>query len=73
MERQLTDAVEILRGCAIVSRFRCSKHFALHVGREIGLRISQVPGVGGVDVIAQVQSLTDEITVAQAAGFHQLR
>jgi len=71
MERELVDAVEI-EGDTVRVRYHltvpfCPQPFALHIGQEIREKVSQVPGVGQVEVIVQDHLQTDEIN-ARLAG-----
>jgi len=75
MERELVDAVEI-EGDTVRVRYHltvpfCPKPFALHIGREIREKVSQVPGVQRVEVIVQDHLHTDEINATLAADLQQ--
>lgn len=70
MERELVDAVEI-EGDTVRVRYHltvpfCPMPFALHIGREIREKISQVPGVQRVEVMVQDHLQTDEINATLA-------
>lgn len=70
MERDLVDAVEIEGGTVRV-RYHltvpfCPMPFALHIGREIREKVSQVPGVERVEVIVQEHLQTEAINKALA-------
>jgi len=70
MERELVDAVEI-EGSTVRVRYHltvpfCPMPFALHIGREIREKVSQVPGVERVEVMVQEHLQTEAINKALA-------
>ena len=65
MERELVDSVKV-EGDTVRVHYHltvpfCPKPFALHIGREIREKASQVAGVKGVEVTVQDHLQTDEI------------
>jgi ATP-binding protein involved in chromosome partitioning len=67
MERELVDSVEI-EGETVRVNYHltvpfCPKPFALHIGREIREKASQVAGVKRVEVTVQDHLQTDEINI----------
>lgn len=74
-ERELIDEVEI-EGDTVRVRYHltvpfCPKPFALHIGREIRRKVSEVEGVGRVEVIVQEHLQTDEINRELEADLSQ--
>jgi len=72
MERELVDGIEVA-GDTVRVRYHltvpfCPQPFALHIGREIREKVSQVPGVARVEVIVQDHLQTDEINARLAEG-----
>jgi ATP-binding protein involved in chromosome partitioning len=70
MERELVDEVEI-EGDIVRVRYHltvpfCPQPFAMHIGRQIREKVSQVPGVRRAEVIVQDHLHTDEINAALA-------